>query len=178
MLVRSTPERFVPMIAPLTFGRWLVEGHELGYPTEDDLDYHLSTLFPPVRPRGWLEVRVIDALPDPWWQVAVAVTAALLDDPEASARAARATASAAHLWDQSRREGLGHPALAAAARECMAAALDALPGLGAGPALVGLVAEYLERYTARGRSPAHDRLAEWNATGRLFPSREESTAWT
>ena len=29
--------------------------------TQADLDYHLSTLFPPVRPRGFLELRVIDA---------------------------------------------------------------------------------------------------------------------
>ena len=41
--------------------------------TADDLDYHLSTLFPPVRPRGHLELRMIDAqqadgwiVPPPW----------------------------------------------------------------------------------------------------------------
>ena len=32
-------------------------------PTTDDLDYHVSTLFPPVRPRGYLEVRYLDAQP-------------------------------------------------------------------------------------------------------------------
>ena len=36
--------------------------------------YHLTTLFPPVRPKGWLELRMFDALPSPVWQVAVAVT--------------------------------------------------------------------------------------------------------
>ena len=66
-------------------------------PTLDDLEYHLTTLFPPVRPRGWLELRMIDAVPDPWWRVAVAVdrgaraaTTALVDasQPRASRRRA------------------------------------------------------------------------------------------
>lgn len=45
-----------------TFGEW-VSGCVVGVapPTEEDLDYHLSTLFPPVRPRGWFEVRYLDA---------------------------------------------------------------------------------------------------------------------
>ena len=34
-------------------------------PTVADLDYHVSTLFPPVRPRGHLEVRYVDAQPGP-----------------------------------------------------------------------------------------------------------------
>ena len=32
-------------------------------PEADDLAYHATTLFPPVRPRGWLEIRIIDAQP-------------------------------------------------------------------------------------------------------------------
>jgi glutamate--cysteine ligase len=51
----------------LRFGDWVDHGHPLGHPTVDDLDYHLTTLFPPVRPRGWLELRMIDALPEEWW---------------------------------------------------------------------------------------------------------------
>ena len=38
-------------------------------PPGSDLSYHLSTLFPPVRPRGHLEVRVIDAQPGDGWIV-------------------------------------------------------------------------------------------------------------
>ena len=33
-------------------------------PTTADLDYHLTTLFPPVRPRRWLEIRYLDSVPD------------------------------------------------------------------------------------------------------------------
>lgn len=60
-------------------------------PTREDLDYHLTTLFPPVRPRGHLELRMIDAQPgDDGWIVPLAVTAALFDDPEATETAYRA----------------------------------------------------------------------------------------
>ena len=52
------------LLPGLSFGQWMSCGHELGRPTLDDLRYHMSTLFPPVRPRGWLELRVLDALPD------------------------------------------------------------------------------------------------------------------
>jgi len=53
-------------------------------PTADDLSYHLSTLFPPVRPRGHLELRMIDAQAGDGWVVPVAVVASLADDPVAA----------------------------------------------------------------------------------------------
>ncbi|MCL9793333.1 ergothioneine biosynthesis glutamate--cysteine ligase EgtA, partial [Frankia sp. AgKG'84/4] len=64
-------------------------------PTLDDLRYHATTLFPPVRPRGWWELRYLDAQPADGWRVAVAVTTALLDDPIAATGAARACAPVA-----------------------------------------------------------------------------------
>ena len=74
-------DRYVPLGDTLLRARdWVEAGHPLGFPTADDLAYHLTTLFPPVRPKGWLELRMIDALPDPWWRVPVAVAAAWIDD--------------------------------------------------------------------------------------------------
>jgi len=55
MLIRRSETDFVALTDDLTLRRWLTEGHELGYPTIDDVDYHLTTLFPPVRPKGCLE---------------------------------------------------------------------------------------------------------------------------
>ena len=40
-------------------------------PTVADLDYHLTTLFPPVRPRQWLEIRYLDSVPDAFWPAVV-----------------------------------------------------------------------------------------------------------
>ena len=64
-------------------------------PTVDDLDYHLSTLFPPVRPHGHFELRMIDAQPGDGWIVPLAVCWALLSD-EAATEAA--LAAVAPLW--------------------------------------------------------------------------------
>ncbi len=170
-VTRPPRDDFVHLDAPLTFGQWVAEGHELGWPTSDDLDYHLSTLFPPVRPRGWLELRMLDALPDPWWQVPVAVTAALLADPEGGDAADRAATScdAAGRWIDAARTGLGHPALATSARTCFGAALASLDRLGASAPLIDMVAAYVERWVDRGRTPADDRLDAWAGHGGLFP---------
>jgi ergothioneine biosynthesis glutamate--cysteine ligase EgtA len=70
-------------------------------PTADDLSYHLSTLFPPVRPRGHLELRMIDAQHGDRWVVPVAVVAALADDPVA---ADAAMSAAEPVW-----HGQGEP---------------------------------------------------------------------
>jgi glutamate--cysteine ligase len=96
-------------------------------PTAEDLDYHLSTLFPPVRLRGWLEIRYLDAAPEPWWPALAAVTATLLDDPVAADRAAAASAPVAGAWDRAAHLGLADPALRRAAAGCLTAALDAVP---------------------------------------------------
>ena len=140
-----------------TFRDW-VEGRLGDLPTEDDLAYHLTTLFPPVRPRGWFEVRYLDSLPDPWWAAPAAVLTALLDDPAAGAVATAACTPVARRWEDAARVGLDDPALAAAALTCFTAALDALPRLGADPELTALVAAYTDRYVARGRCPADDPI--------------------
>src|SRR6266568_1010566 len=74
----------------LTFRDW-VRGAIGPPPTADDLTYHMSTLFPPVRPRGHLELRVIDAQPGDGWIVPTAVAWALLSDPQAGDAALAAT---------------------------------------------------------------------------------------
>lgn len=83
MFIRCSIDECVPVLDDLTFCEWIERGHPLGWPTEADLVEHLTTLFPPVRPRGYLELRSIDALDDDRWPVAaeMAVTM-LLDGPQ------------------------------------------------------------------------------------------------
>ncbi|MER7840747.1 ergothioneine biosynthesis glutamate--cysteine ligase EgtA [Streptomyces sp. NPDC096040] len=150
----------------LTFREWTRSGS----PTRADLAYHLTTLFPPVRPRGHLELRMIDAQPgDDGWIVPLAVTAALFDDAEAAETAYRTvkplaeragTRPAPHnpLWIDAARTGLGDPELHEAAVGCFAAALEALPRLGAAPEVVAAVTAYFDRYVLKGRCPADDLL--------------------
>ncbi|MEU1055951.1 ergothioneine biosynthesis glutamate--cysteine ligase EgtA [Streptomyces sp. NPDC005876] len=155
----------------LTFREW-TRSRSPRPPTRDDLDYHVTTLFPPVRPRGHLELRMIDAQPgDDGWIVPLAVTAALFDDPEGSETAYRAVKPLAErtgglpaphnpLWRDAARHGLADPELREAADACFTAALGALPRLGADTRVTAAVAEYRDRYVARGRCPADDLLEE------------------
>lgn len=160
MLIRAGATDYQPVRERMTFADWMAEGHALGYPTDADFAYHLTTLFPPVRPKGWLELRMIDALPSPWWQVALAVTTALLDDPEALDTAERTCRPVVDCWAEAAAHGLSHPGLASAARTCFAAALHALPRLGVDPSAT---AAFADRYVDRGRCPGDDVLEAWTA---------------
>jgi glutamate--cysteine ligase len=143
-------------------------------PDRGDLDYHLTTLFPPIRPRGHLEFRMIDAQPgDDGWIVPLAVTTALFDDPQAAETAYRTVKPLAEragslpapcnpLWVAAARDGLSDPELREAAVTCFAAAAEALPRLGATAHVRRLVAEFTDRYVARGRCPADDLLLQFH----------------
>ena len=178
MLIRRSTDDFVPVRTGLSFGEWMAGGHELGYPTVSDFEYHLTTLFPPVRPRGWLELRYIDALPDPWWRVPVVVTTCLLDDDEASAVAERAASRCGASWAEAARCGPKHPGLAEAAETCFDAALAACGRLGVDDATAEVVARYRDRYVARRRCPADDRLDGWAAAGDGPVGASLEASWT
>ncbi|MCS0605793.1 ergothioneine biosynthesis glutamate--cysteine ligase EgtA [Streptomyces sp. LP11] len=162
----------------LTFREW-TRSRSPRPPTRADLDYHITTLFPPVRPRGHLELRMIDAQPgDDGWIVPLAVTTALFDDPEAAETAYRIVKPLAEralnlraphnpLWSDAARLGLADPELRDAATACFATALEALPRLGADTRVMDLVAGFVDRYVARGRCPADDLLDR-------LPDREPS----
>lgn len=177
MLIRVSEQHMEAMDMNLPFLRWMEEGHELGYPTLEDFAYHTTTLFPPVRPRGWLELRMIDSLPDPWWQVAVAVTTALVEDGEAAGAARRATRDLEGHCQGAARHGLAHPGLAHSARSCFQAALSALPRLGVDGRTISAAADFNDRFVARGRCPADDLLDRWHSDGRVLPHQPLAGAW-
>ncbi|MFJ3519762.1 MULTISPECIES: ergothioneine biosynthesis glutamate--cysteine ligase EgtA [unclassified Streptomyces] len=157
-----------------TFRDWLRTGGSpsLRAPTAEDLDYHLTTLFPPVRPRGHLELRMIDAQPgDDGWLVPVAVVHALFDDPEAAETAYRVAKGLADsygtqpaprnpLWRSAAEHGLAGPELRTAAKACFRAAAEALPRLGASRHVQDAVGDFTQRYVLRGRCPADDESTQ------------------
>lgn len=161
MLVRNPDTGSAQAVRNRTsFHDWIA-GAALGgrRPTQADLDYHLTTLFPPVRLRGYLEIRYLDAAPEPWWPALTVVTATLLDDPGAAARAAVASAPVAGAWDRAARLGLADDGLRLAARACLSAALDAAPSR-----LLPEV-EALAELVDRGESPGDSVLAEADRAG-------------
>lgn len=162
----------------LTLRQWL-RGEGPRPATLADVDYHLSTLFPPVRPRGFVELRVIDAQDGDDWETAAAVVTSLMDDERAAARAADSCAKAASVPDAmtvAAREGLADRRLAAVAMECVEAAMDALPRLGADSRTLFLVESFAERYTSKGRSPADERLDLFRRTGSIIGPSESQEA--
>ena len=121
-------------------GRVLLGGRR---PTAADLDYHLTTLFPPVRPRGFLEIRYLDSVPDAVWPAVVFTLATLLDDPAAADIAAEATEPVATAWDRAAQIGLGDRRLHEAADRCVQAAAERAPAE---------LAESMQRLVAFGRA--------------------------
>ncbi len=119
-------------------------------PTVADLEYHLTTLFPPVRPRRWLEIRYLDSVPDDFWPAVVFTLVALLDDAVAADIAAEAVEPVATAWDTAARVGLRDRRLYAAANKCVAAAAAMAP-----PEL-GDSMQRLVDTVERGRCPGDD----------------------
>ena len=153
MLVHPTPEMdAVPITEWVPFADWADGRVLLGgrRPTQDDLDYHLTTLFPPVRPRRFLEIRYLDSLPDAVWPAVVFTLVTLLDDPVAADIAAEATEAVATAWDRAAQIGLGDRRLHDAAIRCVQTAAERAP------AELEESMQQLVRSVEKGRCPADD----------------------
>ena len=161
LLVRDGA-RLSPVSEAVPFADWLRGTAPFARrPELADLDYHLTTLFPPVRPRGYLEVRCLDAAPDRWWPALAALTATLLDDPVAADAATEACAPVADRWTVAARNGLRDPLLRAAAARCVTVAAERGPAPLAGE--LGALAELV----LAGESPGDGIARQIAAAGPL-----------
>ena len=178
MCVRGTDTGDWSAPPGLTLRDWVRGGWERR-PTEGDLEYHLSTLFPPVRPRGHFELRMIDAQPGTdGWIVPLAVCWALLADARAGEAA---LAAVAPLWDgqppgagdgagskglglgpwlRAARVGPADPATGRASRECFAAAREAMDRAAVPAGITAAVDAFMDQYVSNDRCPADDLLEE------------------
>jgi glutamate--cysteine ligase len=153
MLVHPTPEMdAVPITDWVPFADWADGRVLLGdrRPTMADLEYHLTTLFPPVRPRRFLEIRYLDSVPGALWPAVVFTLTTLLDDPAAADIAAEATEPVATAWDRAAQLGLGDRRLHEAADRCVQTAAERVP------AELEESMRLLVRSVEQGRSPADD----------------------
>jgi glutamate--cysteine ligase len=129
-----------------------------------DVAYHLSTLFPPVRPRRHLEVRFLDAVPTRWMAVPVVVLACLLYDPAATSAALEAlgdTRLDAATWRRSCEAGMRDRTLRDDAISLFEIARESVGRFPRGyfpDDAEQLVAEYQERYLGSARCPADEQL--------------------
>jgi glutamate--cysteine ligase len=160
-----------PVTSRVSFADWLRGSAPFGRrPSMADLDYHLTTLFPPVRPRGYVEIRCLDALPDRWWPALAALVVTLVDDPVAADAAAELCAPVADAWHTAARVGLDDPQVRAAVTGCADLAARRVPA--------GLRAE-AEDYAeliASGRSPSSELRRRVERAGPLHVLEEEAHA--
>jgi glutamate--cysteine ligase len=130
-----------------TLQDWLTEPGDWPAPTVGDVRRQLSTLFPPVRLRGWLELRCLDSLPDRWWPAVAALATVWMDTEGIHPVVDDAVEASADRWHEAASKGLGDGVLRRTARTCLEAALPVVPEL------VRPVVEELTELAASGRSP-------------------------
>ncbi len=170
LLVREGAE-LVPVTERIPFAQWLRGGAPFGRrPTMADLDYHLTTLFPPVRPRGYIELRCLDALPDRWWPALAALTVTLIDDPVAADSAAELCAPVADSWETAARHGLLDDAIRAAVIGCAE-----LAARRCAPALKAEVEAFVELLHS-GSSPSQELRRRVEAADPFVALEEEARA--
>ncbi|MER6901792.1 glutamate-cysteine ligase family protein, partial [Amycolatopsis sp. NPDC000740] len=124
-----------PWDAPegLTFAEWIGgrgAATVLRRPTVADLDYHLTTMFTPVRPQGYLELRYLDGQPPGEWLPPVALVTALLANQSTVDKVREVCAPAAGRWVDAARRGMADAQLAAVARELVELGVAELPATG------------------------------------------------
>jgi glutamate--cysteine ligase len=165
LMVRRAPDGYRSGRPGFTFGDWLEHADDIGYPELDDWRYHLTTLFPEVRPRGSFELRSIDSPPAESRSVPVAVATALLVDDDARQRGIASLEPYAHGLDDlavtCATFGPAHPLVGKLSCELLGLALESferLPRDFISSAVVSDVQRFVDRYTARGRCPADDPI--------------------
>lgn len=170
MLVRAG-DVLEPVTTRVSFRDWLRGDAPFGRrPSMSDLDYHLTTLFPPVRPRGYVELRCIDAMPDRWWPAMTALTTTLVDDPVAAEEASALCEPVAGRWEAAARQGLQDPDVRRAVTGCAEVAARRCPE--------GLRAEVesLAELIVSGRTPSGELRLRAEAVGPLGVLMEEARA--
>ena len=141
---------------PLTLREWIESGELL---STADIDLHLSMLFPPVRPQGYLEIRYLDAQPGDEWIAPLALLAALFAGPQSVRQVLRCCAEGADRWQQATERGLADPVLRDSAAQLLDIATPGLDGLGLPPAVREKVDRLLHRRLCQAISPASEALA-------------------
>ncbi len=166
MIYRVADDHFEPGCPGCSFKKWILNGHpRWGWPTVDDLDYHLTTLFFEVRPRGFVELRAGEALPDLWRAAPVVLTAALLYEDGARERSLDLLSghrgNLPELWRRAAIDGVRDPELRDLACTLWKIGLEgarALPPGYVDDEDLATTERYLEHFTGRGRMPTDDLL--------------------
>lgn len=167
----------------MTFRRFLAVGYELGPATLQDWNLHLTTLFPEVRLKQFLEVRGADAVPPGLTCALPALWKGLLYDDDAREAAWTLVADWHFAEREAALEAVARRGLAAEvagrpvlplARELIAIAQVGLARIGDGEAGESDERGFLDPLQAvaeRGRSPGEEVLLRWESEWERSPAR-------
>ena len=148
-----------PAAPSLRFRDWWEAGATL-----DEARQHLTTLFPEVRPRGYLELRSTDAVPLRWAAVAGAITTGLLHGDRARAALLRELPEPTpDRLERAGRMGVGDAGLREEILWLRGRVQEGLEELGAAVSdqeLRGRVDEFFDAFPGEGRDPG-SRTESW-----------------
>ena len=115
----------------------------------DDWEFHLSTLFPEVRPKQYFELRSADTIDPKWLAAPILFVTGIIYDRESAQRTFEIVGTpSADLLELAGIKGLSHPALRRMARALADIALDGAVSLGTdylSSADVEVATEYFDR---------------------------------
>ena len=162
-----------------SFASWQAESG--ARPDAEDGAHHLSTLFPPVRPRGYLEVRYLDAPPRRFLALPLLVVDTLLRDDVARRTASDALGDVGRetllaLWEAAAHQGVVSPWLRREATALLDITLDALrrrPPDSVPRSAAASLRRFRDDYLSSRRCWSDDQVER--ITG---PDAEDPTAWT
>lgn len=152
LLCLRKPARHWDVPAGVTFADWLA-GALPTPPTADDLRYHVSTLFPPVRPHGYLELRYLDTQAGGGWITPVVLVAALLSTPRLVDAVVDLCSPVADRWVPAARDGLADRPIAAAVRSVLDLGVTALADTGLDRDLVETITAEIDAVSRRAARP-------------------------
>lgn len=144
-----------------TFRSWHEEGHNGYFPTLDDWRDHLTTLFPEVRPKGFFEMRSMDAQSRVWCAVPGIIMTNILYDADACEKVIawleRYRTTLNGMLEVAAEKALEDNVIADLARRVFELGLSVHPPQQS--ARVRALAErFFSNYTANSHTPAHALL--------------------
>lgn len=155
MFVARADAPFYLPSEPTPFATWMEHGLPVGFPVLEDWETHLGTLFPDVRPRGYLEFRAMDAPGIAWLAVPILIAGHALRDARIRHELLEHLRPFHDSLDELRRRAaeraLADPTLSELAGILFESVRRTLCG-----AAEELVAAYEERYIERGTTPGEE----------------------
>jgi glutamate--cysteine ligase len=176
IMMVSRPSRWHPGTPGFNLRAWISDGSpDWGPPTEADVEYHLTTLFPEVRPRyGTIEIRSADSVPLRYLPPLVVLIAGAIYDQAASDRILEIMLpfEPTHLLERAACLGLGDPTVADLVGQVWPVALEGAARLaGVRPEDMEATDKFVGRHLRKGRTLSDEFRAS------LESGRRQSLGW-